>query len=79
MIPALTAAAAMWWAWLVGKEVRERHETKTVEQEQQASRDVVASLGQHSPGITVGEYVDEYDDARWHLIDEIHRANTASM
>lgn len=55
MIPALTAAVAIWLAWLIGREVRERHDAKTVEQEQAESREVIACIGQHHPSIA-----DEY-------------------
>lgn len=59
MIPVLTALAAMWLAWLIGKEVRERHDAKTIDQEQRQTRAVVGFIPQHSPGVSVGDWSDE--------------------
>jgi hypothetical protein len=60
MISALTAAAAMWLAWLIGKEVRERHDAKTIDQEQAGVISMVKYTAQHNPSISVGDWNDEY-------------------
>ena len=56
MIPFLTAAAAIWLAWLIGRGVSARPESLTVEAQQAHDRAIVVSLPQHtgSSAHTVG-------------------------
>lgn len=83
MIPLLTAAAAMWLAWLIGKEVRERYDNRmTVEAERDYAREIQAYVPQHngSAALTVGDYPDDQHEAPcWALIDRVHDANVSGL
>lgn len=61
----------MWLAWLIGKEVRERHDAKTVEQEQDACREVIQCIGQHHPS-EPDEY-ESLDEPQLMLVHEVNR------
>lgn len=71
VIAALTALAAMWLAWLIGKEVRARHDDQTVEQEQDACREVIQCIGFHHP--SEPEEYEPIEEPQLMLVHEVQK------
>lgn len=66
-------------AAIIVKRTREWYAPKkTVEQEQHDSRLIVGTIPQHNPGVSVGEWTDDFDDPLWHVMNVVQQNRAAS-